>query len=151
MKRSPQEGSALLISLLLLTCIILWCMNTWRTTAFMVDLVLQKQEHEICFYAVQGVMHQLIHVAQKNFELLCENAEIAQKKARVLSMHGTEKSIYTFHATLQLKDKNIFLITVTGFTSDQGCKCSMQCELESIYDAATQKTIYKVSTNAYAS
>jgi len=80
-----RSGSAVLIVVLVLSVIMLSCINLWRHTALNMDMVLKRQEREQKYRITEGVLHYGIGLCKNQFKKIGKRG----KKKKIELQVGT--------------------------------------------------------------
>lgn len=62
-----QQGSVVLMVVLLMSILLVLCSSMWRTTAYVIDIVVKKQEYMQNKWATRGLLNCGIIACQKDF------------------------------------------------------------------------------------
>ncbi|MGE0010313.1 MAG: hypothetical protein AB7F19_07320 [Candidatus Babeliales bacterium] len=71
----PQQGSMMLLVVVLMSILLVLCTRMWRSTAYSVDIAVQKQIHMQKKWAVQGILNCGIEACKIDFEALYARVE----------------------------------------------------------------------------
>lgn len=69
---SMKQGSMMLLVVILMSILLVLCTRMWRTTAYVVDISLQKQLHMQKKWALKGILTCGIEAAKTDFNALAE-------------------------------------------------------------------------------
>lgn len=74
MKTFCQQGSAVLIVVLVLSALTVWCLNTLQTISFSTQAACVRQEREQLYCIAQGVMRYGVWLCSQRFATIAERA-----------------------------------------------------------------------------
>jgi hypothetical protein len=115
--KKMTEGSALLISMLMMSGLALTCLVCWRSTIFSMECMLEKQKYEIRYQLIRGLHDYGVWFFGTYLDEVLKKLNQNQEFTLQFSAWPTDKSPY--HARLHFKqqDQNI-VIAVKGLINE---------------------------------
>lgn len=127
---SIKQGSMMLLVVVLMSILLVLCTRMWRTTAYVVDISLQKQIHMQKKWALRGILKCGIEAAKKDFSALAQY--IKEQGILILPLNSYTFDIphlrsATFYVVFKLLDERTMQVSAE---QREGEKIVMQASIQ---------------------
>lgn len=125
-----RQGSAILIVVLIMSALLLSCLNLFKSTTLTVDLVLKRQEREQKSRATQGVLNYGVDLCSKRFSLF-EGQARDGKTSWTFSVGTWDiRGLGKYDGQLCVTWKEGVLLLNATLLEKKSCAFGIGCELE---------------------
>ena len=133
---NTKSGSAILIVVLVMSAVMIVCLNMWRATALTTDLACKRQEREQRFRIAEGVLNYGIALCKERFESLKILAKAGEKTIELDVGKWEVKGQPPYNGRLEVLLKGKTVQLTASIIAEATCAFAVGCNLE-------QKTIGK--------
>jgi len=127
---STKSGSAILMVVLVMSAVIVVCLNMWRATALTTDLVFKRQEREQKFRIAEGVLHYGIALCKERFESLKKLAKAGQELVELDVGRWTVAGHSSYQGKLEVLLKGDTVQLNASIIAESACAFGIGCQLQ---------------------